>query len=148
LHGYHAADLDTAAFSTWVDAAPDPEFPDNEVKPGKDWVWHEERVSTLLSGNSSELLFVSGCASNMAQFYPYFAHTILLTAPDAVIVQRLQSRSGAAYGQSPEEIARVLRLKQDIEPLLRKGADLEIDTSLPRASVIELILRHVTGSRK
>ena len=140
--GYDAVDLDTDAFSTWADADTDAIYPDNEVKPGKDWVWHEERVSALLSDNSKDILFVSGCASNMEQFYSYFEHVILLTAPEALIVQRLQSRDESSYGQSAEEVARVLRLKQSIEPLLRSVADLEIDTSMPCQPVIELILQH------
>ncbi|WP_343306790.1 AAA family ATPase [Chitinophaga niabensis] len=134
--GHKAIDLDTEAFSVWVDATGD----DDEVKPGKDWVWNEPRVLELLQ--HKEPLFVSGCASNMAKFYPYFDHIILLTAPDAVIVQRLSQRQGNAYGQSPEEAERVLRLKQVIEPLLREDADLEIDTSVADQSAAELILRH------
>lgn len=140
--GYNAADLDNDTFSTWVDADPDPAYPDNEVQPGKDWVWHEERVLELLSAPNTGILFVSGCASNMDKFYPYFKHIILLTAPDAIIVQRLNARQGIAYGQSPEEVARILRLKRDIEPLLRRVADLEIDTSIPDQSAVEWILQH------
>jgi dephospho-CoA kinase len=140
--GYHAVDLDSASYSTWVDAVPDPEYPDNEVQPGKDWVWQEERVHELLSSDI-QLLFVSGCASNMSKFYPWFDHIILLTAPDEVIVKRLSTRRGNAYGHSPEEAARVLRLKQDIEPLLRGAADLEIDTSVSGRSAVDLVLRHV-----
>lgn len=136
--GYKAVDLDTEAFSIWVDATGED---DDEVEPGKDWVWNEPRVLELLQ--NADTLFVSGCASNMAQFYPYFDHIILLTAPDPVIVQRLGQRHGNAYGQSPEEVERVLRLKQAIEPLLREDADLEIDTSVKDQSVAGLILKHV-----
>lgn len=137
---HKAIDLDTEALSVWVDAAGD----DEEVKPSKDWVWNESRVLELLQNNDA--LFVSGCASNMAKFYPYFDHIILLTAPDAVIVERLSQRQGNAYGQSQEEAARVLRLKQVIEPLLREDADLEIDTSVADQSVAEIILKHVWKS--
>jgi dephospho-CoA kinase len=145
--GYNAVDLDTDAFSTWTDADTDSEYPDNEVKPGKDWVWHEERVLSLLSDDSKDVLFVSGCASNMGKFYSYFEHIILLTAPEALIVQRLESRGSRSYGHSPEEVARILRLKQSIEPLLRNIADLEIDTSMPCQSTIELIVQHTGTSR-
>jgi hypothetical protein len=113
------------------------------VQPGKDWVWHEERIHELLSTWNTGVLFVSGCASNMGRFYPYFKHIVLLTAPDAIIVRRLNSRLDVAYGQSSEEIARVLRLKQSIEPLLRQIADMEIDTSIPGQPVVELILQHI-----
>ena len=140
--GYPAVDLDSDAWSVWMDAIPDPEHPDNEVMPGKDWVWHEERVNALLTGNREPALFVSGCASNMHQFYPLFDHIILLTAAPAVIIQRLQMRSGAGYGQTPEETARVLSLQQTIEPLLRRSAGLEIDTGTDGETAIERILLH------
>lgn len=141
--GYKAVDLDCDAFSMWVTAEPDPEFPDNEVQPGRDWVWREDRVRALLSGHDDDPLFVSGCASNMAQFVASFDLIVLLSAPDAVIVERLGSRQGSAYGQSPEEVARVLRLRQTVEPHLRQIAGLEIDTSDPDQSAAALVLRHM-----
>src|SRR5262249_26948921 len=79
--GYKAVDLDCDPFSVWIDAEEDPAYPDNEVAPGKDWVWHEGRVRELLAAQDTELLFVSGCASNMSKFYPDFEHVVLLTAP-------------------------------------------------------------------
>lgn len=139
--GYKAVDLDCDPFSVWVDAEEDPAYPDNEVAPGKDWVWHEERVRELLAAQDTELLFVSGCASNMSKFYPSFEHVVLLTAPAFTIVERLQTREGNTYGRQPEELERVLRLQQAIEPLLRQKADLEIDTGIPGRSTAEWILR-------
>lgn len=141
--GYKAIDLDSDAFSIWVDAEPDPADPDNEVQPGKDWVWDEKRVHELLDTRDVEYLFVSGCASNMSKFYQKLDHIILLTAPASTIAGRLQTRGGPAYGHIPEEVARVLRLQQSIEPLLKRRADLEIDTSSPHPPTAELILRHI-----
>lgn len=141
--GYTAVDLDSDAYSMWITAAPDPGDPDNEVKPGQDWVWREDRVRALLSQHDDGPLFVSGCASNMTRFIASFDLIVLLTAPDAVIVQRLGSRQGPAYGQSPEEVARVLRLRQTVEPHLRQIAGLEIDTSDPAQSAAALLLRHM-----
>ncbi|MEC5145242.1 AAA family ATPase [Chitinophaga sp. 212800010-3] len=144
-NGFNATDLDAAPYSMWVDADPDPEYPDNEVQPGKDWVWNGERIASLLSGNKG-LLFVSGCASNMVAFYPQFDHIILLTAPDEVMINRLQTRSDNTYGNQAEERTRVLYLKSEIEPLLREAADLEIDTDMPAETVMDAILQHV-GAR-
>lgn len=141
--GFNAVDLDSDVYSAWIDAVDDPDYPDNEVKEGKDWVWQKDRVTTLLTSGRTELLFVSGCASNMGEFYTYIDHIVLLTAPDTVILQRLASRQGNSYGQTPDEAARVLRLKQTIEPLLREDADLEIDTGIPGQSAAELILAFV-----
>lgn len=141
--GYRAVDLDSDAYSMWITAAPDLGDPDNEVKPGQDWVWQEDRVRALLSQHDDGPLFVSGCASNMTRFIARFDLIVLLTAPDAVIVERLGSRQGSAYGQTPEEMARVLRLRQSVEPHLRQIADLEIDTSDPDQSAAALVLQHM-----
>lgn len=86
---------------------------------------------------------MSGCASNMSTFYSYFSSIVLLTAPEAVIVERLRSRRGNAYGSTVEEMERVLRLRQSIEPLLRRVADLEIDTGIAGRSVAEAVLNFV-----
>jgi shikimate kinase len=143
LRGYKSVDLDTEDYSMWVDAEPDPEYPDNEVKPGKDWVWNEDRVYQLFSIQSNELLFISGCASNMAKFYSYISVIVLLTAPARVLADRLASRQPGTYGSSPEQLARVLRLQQTIEPLLRRIAQLEVDTQAPDEVTVELLLNQV-----
>lgn len=123
--GYQAVDLDNEIFSMWYD---------------DDWVWNEGRVAELLSKNTG-VLFISGCASNMPRFYPKVDHVVLLIAPNDVMVQRLKSRTGNAYGQTPEQIKRVLHLKKTIEPLLKKRADFMIDTSFSGAT--ELLLKKV-----
>lgn len=145
--GYAAIDLDNDTYSIWADAESTPEYPDNEVIPGKDWIWHEERVLNLLNTTGTDVLFVSGCASNMSKFYPWFDSIILLTTTEKVMADRLSTRKGIAYGQTPEEVARILRLKQTIEPLLRNAADLVVDTNATLQSITELILKHVDSLR-
>src|SRR6266702_1111367 len=83
--GYKAIDLDSDAFSIWIDAESNLEYSDNEVKPGRDWVWNEERVRDLVATQGNGLTFMSGCASNMSKFYPDFDYIILLTAPESII---------------------------------------------------------------
>jgi hypothetical protein len=56
---------------------------------GKDWVWREDRIQELLSSDDVEVLFLSGCSPNQGKFYPQFDHIVLLTAPPAVLVERL-----------------------------------------------------------
>jgi hypothetical protein len=41
------------------------------------------------------------------------------------------------------ELARTLRLQREVEPLLRRGADFEVDTRAPLNEVVDAILRHV-----
>ena len=68
---------------------------------------------------------------------------MLLTAPAAVIVERLATRTTNRYGKHPDEVARVLALQQTVEPLLRAGAGLEVDTSAPLDQVVATVLRLV-----
>ncbi len=89
------------------------------------------------------MLFVSGTASNQVEFYPWFDHVVLLSAPVPVIVERLARRTNNPFGKRPDELARVLGHVETIEPLLRRGATLEVDTSVPLQEVVEAILRLV-----
>ena len=89
------------------------------------------------------MLFFSGCATNQGKFYPQFDHIVLLSAPAAVLVERLRSRTSNPYGKDPEELALVLHHLQTVEPLLRKSAHHEIDTRAPLDQVVETVLRLV-----
>ena len=115
----------------------------SERGPDGDWIWREEGLQRLLSTEDGEVLFFSGCATNQGKFYPQFDHIILLSAPAPVIVERLLTRTSNTYGKDPEELALVLQHLQTVEPLLRKGAAHEIDTSAPLDQVVESILRLV-----
>jgi shikimate kinase len=113
------------------------------VAMGSDWVWREERIQDLLSTKDTEVLFLSGCAENMPKFFPQFDHIVLLSAPADVIVRRLRSRTTNPYGKHPDEISRVLGLVESVEPLLRRVAGHEIDTSAPLEEVVATLLRLV-----
>ena len=140
--GYHAVDADSAEWSEWVAVHGSSGIPGNSpVEPTRDWVWREDRMRALLAAEGAGVLFVSGCAANMGPFLPRFDHIVLLSAPPAVIVERLATRTSNAYGEHPDEVARVLRLKQAIEPLLRAAAGYEIDTSVPLEQVVAAVLQ-------
>jgi dephospho-CoA kinase len=145
--GYTAVDADSDEWSAWVDYVAPPGELGSPVEPNRDWMWREERMQDLLSREDTHTLFVSGCAQNMVKFYPQFDHIILLSAPAAIIVERLAHRTNHAYGKRPDEVARVLRLIQTIEPLLRRTAEHEVDTSAPLGQVVETILRLVYPHR-
>ena len=140
--GYKAIDADSNAFSQWV-AVNDANTPGTPVEANRDWVWRADRMQALLAMEDTDVLFVSGCAPNMGQFLPQFDHVILLSAPAAVIVARLATRTTNAYGKQPAEVVRVLDLIVTIEPLLRRVATHEIDTSTPLDAVISTVLQLV-----
>lgn len=137
--GHRAIDLDDPVWSRWVDHEGDP----TGAMAGKDWVWREEAVSALLAEDDGEPLFASGCASNMGPFLAHFDHVVLLSAPAALLLERLASRRGNPYGKLPGEAAAVLENLRTVEPLLRRVADHEIDTRAPLAEVVEAVLRLV-----
>ena len=145
--GYKAVDADTGEWSEWVDVGPDDESGSPVDEPGiwrtKDWVWREDRIQQLLATEDAEVLFLSGCASNMRRFYAQFDRIVLLSAPVHVLCERLATRTTNAYGKNPDELARILRHVQTVEPLLRRIATLVVDTSPPVAHVIAAILDHL-----
>jgi shikimate kinase len=110
---------------------------------GNEWLWREDRIATLLSTDDAGVLFVSGTVRNQSKFYGRFDHVVLLSAPAAVMSDRLRSRVNNPYGKHPQELAEILDFKQTVEPALRRAADLEIDTTAPVDEVVRRILRLV-----
>ena len=139
--GYKAADADTDEYSEWVDVNGDIGKLGSPTWGAKDWMWREDRVRALLSTEDADVLFVSGCAANMRAFLHQFDHIVLLSAPADVLVERLRRRTSNTYGKDPDEVARTLELVETVEPLLRRVADYEIDTSAPLADVVAALLR-------
>lgn len=141
--GYKAVDADGDDFSEWVEVSGEEDPFGPPVEAGRDWVWREDRMHALLSTEDAAVLFVSGCAENMGKFLPQFDHVILLSAPADVIVERLRIRTNNPYGKRPGEVARVLEVMDKVEPLLRRIADQEIDTSAPLDDIVATLLQLV-----
>jgi dephospho-CoA kinase len=106
---------------------------------GIERLWREERIDALLSEAGAGALFVSGCVANQGRFYPRFAAIVLLSIPEAVLLERVASRTTNAFGKSDDELARILADLHEVEPLLRNGATAEIDTRAPVAEVADRI---------
>ena len=136
--GHWAVDLDTPEWSRWVDVdASDTLTPGQ----GRDWVWREDRVQALLSGDSEGTLFISGCAEKMERLFPLIDTIILLSAPVATIMKPLEARSFDGYGNTDQERQRVGELIATIEPMLRESASHEIDTRRPVQATVDEILK-------
>jgi len=134
--GYKAVDTDSDKWSMWADDT-------IEANTGPDWIWREDRIQQLLSTEDADILFVSGCKTNQGTFYPQFDHIILLSAPVELIIERLMTRTTNSYGKHPDELAQVLHYLETVEPLLRRGATVEVDTSAPLDHVVQTILKYV-----
>lgn len=139
--GYKAVDADGDEYSGWVEVSGDTAGLGSPAWGNKDWMWREDRIRDLLATEDADVLFLAGSAANMRTFLPRFDHIILLSAPTEVIVERLRTRTTNEYGKHPDEVARVLDLVLTIEPLLRRAADHEIDTSAPLDAVVARVLR-------
>jgi dephospho-CoA kinase len=125
--GHRTVDTDTDAWSRWVT------LPDGSV----DWIWREQEMADLLTGDHPGSLFVAGCRSNQGQFYPLFDHVVLLSAPAEVLLARVAARTDNPYGKSPAQRAEILDNLAQVEPLLRATATAEIDASAPVDEIVQ-----------
>ncbi|WP_347568812.1 GNAT family N-acetyltransferase [Microbacterium lacticum] len=103
--------------------------------------WDESRMAELLA--SEKRIAVSGTVENQGSFYDRFEHVVLLSAPVEVLLERLHSRTDNPYGRSQRDREEVRRYVAEVEPLLRAGADVELDARRPvdeLADEIELLL--------
>jgi dephospho-CoA kinase len=124
--GYRAIDLDSEGLCEW-DA-------------NGDELWLEDEVQRLLATEDGEALFLAGCAANQVKFYGQFDHIVLLSAPREVMIARLATRTSNPYGKDPSQVARILEQKVTIEPMLRRTATVEVDTSVPVDQMLAVIL--------
>lgn len=112
-------------YGGWIEDAP---LPDGS---GSEPLWREDRIDALLAGHSEGALFVSGSVANQGKFYPRFDAIVLLSAPLDVILERVAGRQTNDYGKTDAERARIVHHVATVEPLLRAGATVEIDTRKP-----------------
>ena len=68
---------------------------------------------------------------------------MLLSAPAAVLAERLRTRTSNGYGKGPGELAAALADLEAVEPLLRKSATLEVVTTVDVPAVADAVLAHV-----
>jgi shikimate kinase len=109
------------------------------------WGWRADVVAELLARAPDRLLFFAGCSEEQAELP--FDYRVLLTAPRSVLVERLRTRTTNAYGRDPDELARVLADLVEVEPLLRRSADLILTTTPPTAAVADQLLRRIAELR-
>jgi dephospho-CoA kinase len=106
--------------------------------------WREEPITELLAEDGT--LFVSGTVENQGRFYDRFDAVVLLSAPPAVMLERIDARTNNPFGKSSEERAKVLADLAEFEPLLRAGCTHELDASRPLADVVADLARIGSGT--
>jgi dephospho-CoA kinase len=124
--GFKAVDLDSEGLCEW-DA-------------NGDELWLEDEVQRLLDTEDADALFLAGCAENQVMFYAQFDQVVLLSAPAEVMTQRLTSRTNNPYGKHPAESTRILEQKDTIEPMLRRSATMEVNSSATIDEVLAVII--------
>jgi dephospho-CoA kinase len=87
--------------------------------------WDEPRMARLLAREPR--IVVSGTVDNQGAFRDRFAHVVLLSAPLDVLLARVAARTGNDYGKDPAEREEIRRNTAEVEPLLRRSADVELD---------------------
>ena len=102
-----------------------------------DGLWDEPRMARLLA--STRAVVVSGTAENQGRFRDRFDHVVLLSAPLDVLLERVRSRTNNPYGTDPEQQAAIARYLEAVEPLLRRGATLELDGRLATSQLADRI---------
>ena len=107
-----------------------------------DWVlpdgtWDEPRVTRLL--DTFPDVVVGGTVENQGRFYDRFEHVVLLSAPLEVFLERVARRTNNPYGKSAQERADIARYVATVDPLLRVGADVELDGRRPVAELADAV---------
>ena len=108
-----------------------------------DGTWDESRMDRLLARHQD--VVVSGTVENQVCFYDRFEHIVLLSAPLEVLMQRLRARTNNPYGKSSVERAELARYVETVEPLLRRGATVELDGQRPVVELADDVERLVSG---
>jgi shikimate kinase len=99
--------------------------------------WDEPRMAALLARETT--VAVSGTVDNQGRFYDRFDDVVLLSAPLEVLLSRVRTRTGNPYGRTPEHEAEIRQYLQDVEPLLRRGATLELDGRDPIEELADVV---------
>ncbi len=87
--------------------------------------WDEARMDVLLAQYAD--VIVSGTVENQGHFYDRFEHVVLLSAPAEVMLDRVRRRINNPYGKTADQQDEILQYLRTVEPLLRRGATLELD---------------------
>ena len=111
-----------------------------ETSRDGEWIWNEPLVRELLASAGDDTLVLAGCASNQGAFYGEIDLVVVLSAPASVMIERIRTRTGNLFGQSAEEMDRVMSDLASIEPRLRRSAHREIRTDRPLHEVLGDVL--------
>jgi dephospho-CoA kinase len=102
------------------------------------WHWRTHEVARVLSQAGAATVFVAGCSEEQQLFT--WDVTVLLTAPQEVMLERLRNRVGNGFGKTAGEREQVLQDLAEVEPRLRRAADVVIETTVGLPGVVDQVL--------
>jgi shikimate kinase len=108
-----------------------------------DGTWDEARMAHLLATSSD--VVVSGTVENQGRFYDRFDHVVLISVPVEVMLRRVAQRTNNPYGKTPWERAEIVGYAETVEPILRRGATLELDGRRPVPELADAVERLSTA---
>jgi broad-specificity NMP kinase len=106
------------------------------------WGWRIDLVAEVLKQGEAGLVFFAGCSEEQAALP--FDYRVLLTTPPEILLRRLEARTTNDYGRSERQRAQVLADLAEVEPLLRRSADLVLVTTEPSCAIADALLGHVS----
>ena len=118
-----------------------------QTPDGPEPLWDLDRVGALLDRHRTGWLFIAGCVANQGALYNRFDAVVLLSAPLDVLLERVTDRANP-FGSSPEDRAKIASDLATYEPLLRAGADYEVVTAAPIASVVSALEQAARTGRR
>ena len=89
---------------------------------------------------------VSGTVDNQGRFYDRFHNVVVLSAPLAVLVERVVNRSNNPYGKTSEQQADIGRFVREVEPLLERGATVRLDGRRPVSELADAVEQLLTAT--
>ncbi|MGN6607574.1 MAG: AAA family ATPase [Jatrophihabitans sp.] len=107
--------------------------------------WDEPRMAALLAAHPT--IAVCGTAENQGSFYDRFEHVVYLLVPLEVLLHRVRTRTNNPYGKSAAQQHEIARYVADVEPLIRRGATVELDGLMPVGELADRIERCLISPR-
>lgn len=111
--GYHAIDLDDGYM----------------MQQSQERLIDAEKILDLIENHQGNHLILAGTESNQGEFYVHFDAVVLLTAELETVLARIKNRTNNSYGKTETERNKIIDEHATVLPLLKKRADLIIDTT-------------------
>lgn len=99
--------------------------------------WDAPRMAGLLARHTT--IAVCGTAQNQGDFYDRFEQVVYLYAPLDVLLERVRTRMNNPYGKTPAQQRDMARFVDEVEPLIRRTATLELDGTLDLSLLVDRV---------